>query len=875
MRKILSVIAALLFAGLTVMWADSATPDPIKMKQPDGSTITLRLHGDEFYNWFTSEDGKTLYTKDASGWWRPAGKPTINRSSVSKANNLRAQRDDFFRKRSKSGLGLGWGSNHFLIILVEWKDYKFQEGAKEFFTNSLGQTGFTGNGCIGSAKDYYTDASYGDFTPNFDVYGPVTVDRNHTDWPVGDDEKIHSEMARVTLKAAIDLLDETIDFSIYDNDKDGYVDNVYMFYPGYAASSGAQNAIWPHASSTYKMTGDNVAISSYGCSSELMKTSGTTFVGIGTFCHEFGHVIGLPDLYDTDYGENGSARHPSSWNLMAGGNHNSNGCIPARMSTIERYILGYLKDDDIVDLSTPGNKTLQTLSAKKFYKLPVPTNEGEFFVPEVRDGLGWDQTLPGGMIIYHVDQSQNNAAGMTAKDRWDNWSLINGYEEHPCDYIVCPDEDAYGGKAVDYYQLWVFPTDQWEGYYYKVYNYTPTAWNGTQPFNLTNINYASGQATFTVAQGERNAMGTVTDATDSAPIKDAIVVIEPQSSQAPGFGQRVVSLAVARRNSIGEATTDENGKYKIVLPDGSPENLTISVFAKDYLATQENVSGSSIVKDFSLTSVYNGIKPSGFTKANFPLNGPSRWGWSSSTNYTAAVRYSAEELKDHVGSQLTEIAFASHVSGEEVYVIVDFGKTQRVLAKKVDESTLITDIGRSLNWPANAIDVSQDNIIIPANTDVYIGYAIKNATGGYAVYTDGTDNARAGDNYMFQGFSTTAPGGDDWIDPITDWSISNFGNVLVGFKLLPKISVNPNAKLTDMGLCYIDMPTTLTAGTSLPLKLVYSKANMPYEVEWYYDGAKIDSQYVTLESGKHTLRATLKYSGDKQGYSVDVKFTVQ
>ena len=873
MRKILSLISALLFAGLTALWADPADPNPIKVKQPDGSTITLRLHGDEFYNWFTSEDGKTLYSKDAAGWWRPAGKPTFNRNAINQARIKRAERDNFFRQRAKGGLGLGWGDNHFLIILVEWQDYKFQEGAKEYFTNALGQTGFSGNGCTGSAKDFYTDASYGAFTPNFDVYGPVTVTRNHTDWPTGDDAKLHAEMARVTLKEAIDLLDSTVDFSIYDNNNDGYVDNVYMIYPGYPASSGAQNAIWPHASSTYKETNDNVVVRSYGCSSELMGTSGSTFVGIGTFCHEFGHVIGLPDLYDTDYEENGQARHPSSWNLMAGGNHNNSGRTPARMCALERYLLGYLKDTDIVDLSVPGNKTIKTLSEKKFYKLPVPTNEGEFFIAEVRDGTVWDQPLPGGMIIYHIDQSNNMSGDQTAAAKWDAGYSINVHAVHPCDYIVCPDEDAYNGKAIDYYQLWVFPTDEWGGSYYKVYDYSPTAWDGTNPYNLTGINYADGQATFTVSLGERNIVGTITEVKAKTPIKDAVVIVEPQSQQTSGLGYRSRSLAVARRNAIAEATSDANGKYKVTLPDNAPDNLIVSVFAEGYLSEQENVNAEkSVAKNFALSNVIDGLIQDSYSKATFPLTNGKNWGWNKQVNLTAAIKYTAAELKNYVGQKLTEIAFGVSSAAEEAQVIVEFGN-QRVLAKTLN-GTLNTSYSDNVYSPANVVDVSEDNIVIPANTDILVGYALKN-TSGYPLLTDGDENTSTGVVYLYLDYTGATAGGDKWFDPIESWGMPQVGYPVISFKLKGDLTVNPNAKLIDFGICYIDLPSTLSAGNSLPLKLVYSKANKPGNIVWSYDGATVNGESVTLTAGSHTITAKYEDASDGSIKKVEARIDVQ
>lgn len=848
MRKLLSLIAALLLAGLTAAWADPANPDPIKMKQPDGSTITLCLHGDEYYSWYTSEDGKTLYKKDASGWWRPAGKPTLNQREISEAKLLRAKRDELFKPRSKDGLGLGWGSNHFIVILVEWADYKFQDGAGDYFTRMLNQNGFSDNGCVGSAKDYYTDASYGDFTPSFDVYGPVTLSRNHTDWPEGDNPEKHYDMARVSLKEAIDILDPTVDFSQYDNNNDGLVDNVYMFYPGYAASNGAENAIWPHSSSITKSTGDGVTFRSYACSSELRGTSGTAKNGCGTFCHEFGHVIGLPDLYDTDYGTHGSARHPSSWNLMAGGNHNSNGRIPARMSSIERQILGYLTNEDIVDLSTAGSKTIGNLSSKKFYKLPVASNEGEFFLAEVRDGQVWDSPLPKGLLIYHIDQSQNVIDNMTAAQRWSNWKLINGYEEHPCDYLLCPDESAYGGSAKDYYELWTFPSDDYGGQYYNVTTYYPTAWDGSQPYALTHIAYSNGQASFTVSEGKRTLSGIIKSAHDGSVIPNAIVVASKPASNSM---LRHISLSAARQRAVHETTSDGNGVYTIELDDNDPETLEVYVFATGFVSTMETATGRIMHKDFSLAPVIKTPLANTYSKANLPITQASRWGYNQSgVSYTVAQHYTAEELQEHVGKTISSIAFSANAAEQEVYVFVDFGTTQRAVMQRAwsINATLYTT-------PNNSVDISSSGITIPANTDMYIGYTINNCTEGYPVYLD-YSTANDGGFYFKKAFTTEA--GGNWINAKEEWSYDKY-NAMVSFTLLSTTSIDDNAKLTDLGLCYINIPETLTAGQTLNLKTVNSRTRTPVETWWYIDGKQQSSTSVILTNGNHTIKAELSF----------------
>ena len=582
---------------------------------------------------------------------------------------------------------------------------------------------------------------------------------------------------------------------------------------------------------------------SYACSSELRGTSGTSLNGCGTFCHEFGHVIGLPDLYDTDYGTHGSAKSPSSWNLMGNGNHNSNGRIPARLSTMERYILGYLTDEDIVDLSSNGDKTLQTLSAKKFYKLPVPTNEGEYFLAEVRDAKVWDSPLPEGMLIYHIDRSNNDVEGMTAAQRWANWSLINGFESHPCDYIISPTEEY-----ADYYNCWQFPKGPYGGQYYTVTSCSPTAWNGSRPYNLTNIDYSNGQASFTVSAGKRTLSGTIKSAHDGTAVPNALVIASKPASNSM---LRIISLSAARQRAVHETRSDNNGIYTIELDENDPETLEVYVFATGFVSTMETATGRNMQKDFALAPVIKTPLANTYSKANLPITQASRWGYNQSgVSYTVAQHYTAEELQEHVGKTISSIAFSANAAEQEVYVFVDFGTTQRAVMQRAwsINATLYTT-------PNNSVDISSSGITIPANTDMYIGYTINNCTEGYPVYLDNS-TANDGGFYFKKAFTTEA--GGNWINAKEEWSYDKY-NAMVSFTLLSTTSIDDNAKLTDLGLCYIDIPETITAGQTLVLKTVNSKTRTPYETMWYVDNKEQNSTSVSLAKGTHTIKAVLYF----------------
>lgn len=865
-KAFLSLFLLLTVSGWLVMWADSATPKPLKMLQPDGSTVTLRLHGDEFCSWYTSEDGRTVYRKGADGWWRPDNGSRPSRARIADANARRQARDAALAPARQEGLG--FGEKHFLVILVQWSDLRFRSGADDYFTRALNQSGFSDNGSVGSARDYYMDASQGQFQPVFDVYGPVTLSRKHTDFPSDDGEK-HYEMARTMIKEAASLLDTEVDFSAYDLNGDGNVDSIYLLFPGYAQSNGAgEDTIWPHKSSiSGSVIHDGVRLKTYACSSELRGKSGTDRSGIGTFCHEFGHVVGLPDLYDTNYEEDGQAIHPSSWNLMASGNHNGDGIIPARMSVYERYILGYIKD--VHEIDTAGEKQIPNLDTPTFYRIPT-NNEGEFFLPEVRDGKGFDSTLPAGMILYHVDRSQNLVSGKTAAQRWDDWDLINGYSDHPCHYLMMPDETLrpYGKYTMqnetyknNFYSLWVFPKNSDWDVSYDVRDYNLQAWDGTDAGRLSGINYAGGKASFVLSRGSRSVSGYVADAQTGEPVKDAVVFIEPVSASASGPARaRALTLSAARaaaRASSGsylEVVTDEYGYYFVALEDTYSQILQLSFFASGYHAEHLQAEGWSVRRDVALEPVIQGGE-TGVTKTQFPIGSYYHIGFNNVSNYTVAQHYTAEELKEYAGGVIKSIGFSTLATGEEVWVFVDYGSSTRAFSRRVQKPN-----GKVYSEKtANQVDISDAQVKIPAGTDLYVGYLIKSSDIEKPVVADHSEG-RDGGFLMSASFDTSAPPApSSWQDLIALGY--PYGNAVIDMVVDAPNKLDPSATFSDMGISYIDLPTgTLFSGQSLPLKLVSSPAAKPTDVKWFYDGQPVEGESLVLTAGTHILTARLKHA---------------
>ena len=154
-------------------------------------------------------------------------------------------------------------------------------------------------------------------------------------------------------------------------------------------------------------TFDGVQLDRYACSNEIQSGS-NEMVGIGTFCHEFGHVLGLPDLYSASYS---STEHPGNWTLMASGSYNNNGKTP---SAYERYALGWITPKVINPADTVF--VLPAISTNEAYMIKT-NKENEYFLLENRQLKKWDTYLPGhGMLVWHIDYNEYVWARNTVND---------------------------------------------------------------------------------------------------------------------------------------------------------------------------------------------------------------------------------------------------------------------------------------------------------------------------------------------------------------------------------------------------------------------------------------------------------------------------
>lgn len=436
----------ILFAGAVLTTALNANAVPAKrglfeITQPDGTTMMVQKVGDEFFHMTLNADGEPLI-EDADGFLRVATQEEVAQMRSRAAKSplmLRKAAETATEESDYSGIGLfshnfpHFGEPKAIVILVSYQDVDFSiKDPYTYFYNMLNQEGFDQYNGAGSARDWFIDNSNGQFKPQFDVYGPVTLPRDREYYGQNDVYGSDKNPWDMVLHAA-QLLDDEIDFSEYDTDGDGVVDNIFLYYAGVGeASSRVENAVWPHSHklsylySRTTRTFDGVEIDCYGCSNELVDSKPD---GIGTFVHEFSHVMGLPDLYCTTY-SSATNLTPGYWDVLDYGAYNGDGRVPPSYSAFARNALEWVTPI-VIDQTMEG--TLEDIqSSNACYLIPTDKDD-EFFLLENRQQTSWDQHVPGhGMLIWHIDYDRTV---------WEYNSVNNDYNHQ---YI---DIEEAGGRA--------------------------------------------------------------------------------------------------------------------------------------------------------------------------------------------------------------------------------------------------------------------------------------------------------------------------------------------------------------------------------------------------------------------------------------------
>ena len=791
------LFATLFLAFSAMASAVPALPGTFTYTQPDGTVIRLRVHGDEYYHWTTDEAGNTV-EMDHVGYYRRVQRD--HRFGIRRAQAQRAQANE--RRRGQYDPVLTNGERHIPVVLVDFKNLSFViPNPQQAFDRLLNQQDYADNGSHGSVRDYYTDNSSGAFTPVFDVFPPV---------PLSQDYATYDGNERQALIEACKELDATVDFSQYDWNHDGYVDMILFYYAGYnQAEGGPEDTIWPHQGGVYTDDlFDGLRLGTYFCTSELRFNAsfGPKMCGIGTTCHEFAHSLGLPDFYDTNYEEDGSCTALSDYSPMCGGSYNDNSTRPACFTALERDMLGWLSGEGLVEITNPGSYTVPALQQNKAYFTATAT-EGEYFIYECRAGLKWDAPLAKGLVIYHVDQSQRLVNGIRATDLWRNTNSINSYGPHPC-YTLVPSADPTL-LSFDNFSLskMVYPGSR------NVTSFTPVDWEGLDTgIDISGISFSGSQVTMNVSLRSLKGLEGKVLNTAGAPLQGALVRVGSFSSSTNASGAYSLSLTS--------------------LPDGP---VQVEVSCSGYQSVQVELELGRFLYHQDFTLMRNGETPlETIQKFTTPYSGGSIG--IGTTTLSAATYFSQEDLLPYVGKRLMSIDFVfTPASADAVYVIVEKGpngSTTSLLKCPV--------INPEKGW--NHVDVSDQGLYIPADTDLFIGYHIINASDQWAV---SYESVPAG----------TGSGCLKISDYPQYWFLYDDFNTYVSATLKEDEAPEENWLFP-----WIDNPGDghYKAGSVFPLVL-HQGAETPKTVKWYFDGELVSDSSVTLAAGTHQLEARLGY----------------
>ncbi|MDR0437379.1 MAG: M6 family metalloprotease domain-containing protein [Bacteroidales bacterium] len=413
MKNIFLALAILLLS-VSSLFAVPAVPWAVEKVQPDGTTISVFLKGDENVSWMESADGYTLmydslryvvYAQtDRQGNLMPSnirfGNNTkLDTNIVKGLRYSKAQINTLMQieimTENAAIQQAATGNVKVLCILAAFSNRAFVKTNAEFDA-LMNQVGYSVGGAKGSVKDYYLENSHGLMNLQVTVVGPVTV--SNTVSYYGKLADPTQQRYRTFANEVVNLADPLVDYSQFATN--GKVESFHIIFAGYgdeAINDGLR--IWSHAwvlpTTVIK---DGVQLSRYSCSPELRGSSGSNITYIGVIAHELGHAFGSPDYYDVNYsGYLGSG----NWDLMASGSWNDNGRQPAHINPYQKIQFGWITPQTIAAGSWIGNMPA-SVNNPVIYKM-LANNNGEHYLLENRQRVGFDASLPGnGLLIWHI-----------------------------------------------------------------------------------------------------------------------------------------------------------------------------------------------------------------------------------------------------------------------------------------------------------------------------------------------------------------------------------------------------------------------------------------------------------------------------------------
>ena len=346
------------------------------------------------------------------------------------------------------------------VVLITFQDLDFSmDDPVAYYNRVLNEKGYNEGVGKGCAADYFREQSGGLFNLQFDIYGPIKVDTKAQDKTVPDN------YGEYTMENALEQLRATCktDFSIYDWNGDGKVDQVVFICAGYSGND-VRYYVYPNTCKSSDKAPGDLPIEMESISCELWKNG--NLYGIGTIIHEFTHCLGLPDLYPM---ETGPYSIVDEWDLMDGGNYTNWGWCPPNYSMMEKMLLGWGKPTELTEATTiTGMKPVS--EGGETFIIRNAAYPNEYYLLENRQQTGWDYGVPGkGLLIFHVDFD----------DYWWDKAKVNGLEESHDHYTL------FHADSKDY-QTWNPERGEGDLEKYTMDDRLRSSYLSTSPYPYTN-----------------------------------------------------------------------------------------------------------------------------------------------------------------------------------------------------------------------------------------------------------------------------------------------------------------------------------------------------------------------------------------------------
>ncbi|MBQ8046397.1 MAG: M6 family metalloprotease domain-containing protein [Prevotella sp.] len=483
-RFLLSVIASLLI--VSGIQAAKANSQPMTFTQPDGSKVTVVLHGDEHFHWYTTSDGVIINYVNGAFYVAniEADGTTYPTTQLVHDAELRTQKElsiiaqqqkDQFKQATDSRWNaprrepldnrkyvVHQGHPKSIVVLAQYSDVKFTlpdplKSFNQLFNSTEDQQEFDNGESRnhGSVRQYFNDMSHGAYQPEFTVVGPVTLPNTMSYYGNSPANSASGEKTVEMVKDAAELAAGLLDLSLpeYDANGDGKIDHIYVIYAGYGQNyGGPAESVWAKTN-TLSATINGHQLTWYSVASELnineeywkSRNLPPQINGIGVICHEFSHAMGLADTYPTVSEAHLNNQEMEFWDLMDGGEYVNNGYRPTAYNAWECEVMEWSAIETLEN--SPQQLQLSpVLDEGKAYRFLNEESPNEYFVLENIQKKGWNSSLPGhGLLVYHVKWPK---ATVSMNDHPNNTPGEPGMAVVPADGILL---SSYINSSTEYF----------------------------------------------------------------------------------------------------------------------------------------------------------------------------------------------------------------------------------------------------------------------------------------------------------------------------------------------------------------------------------------------------------------------------------------